>query len=169
MWLFHKQIISSRILLIVFLLLAIAVVISACMFLINPYVDRELSGPVTLTQEWMEFTPKEPLKAERDTQEIALLFDPPVKINPPIRTSPYPEDVTYEIEAELVDSNDVTHRSRPGYSASGNGDSYIRYSVGFNDLPKNVTYRIVRIRSRSPYPVQRILFRCYNWRDVHRK
>ena len=50
---------------------------SACRFL---YIDRELSGPVTLNQNWLELTPPEPLTIERDTHEIALVPDPPIKM-----------------------------------------------------------------------------------------
>jgi len=57
----------------------------------------------------------------------------------------------------------------PGYEQTMTGDLYItRHSVGFEDLPANVTYTKVRIKSSVPYPVKQILWRNYYWGWVHK-
>src|SRR5215208_2256662 len=75
-------------------------------------IVRELSEQVTLTNEWLELIPKEPLKAERDTQEVTLFPDPPIKMvdDPTDKGSLIPADGRdANIEAELIDSNGTTY------------------------------------------------------------
>jgi hypothetical protein len=137
----------------------------------NPFIDRELSGPVTLTSEWLELKPTEPLTVARDTQEVAVFPDPPIKMvdDPTGKRSLVPADGRdATIEAELIGSNGVTYHSRLGYEQSMTGNLYItRHSVDFKDLPKDISYTKVRIKSSAPYPVSKILWRCYNWGEVH--
>ena len=138
----------------------------------NPFVDTRLSGPVTLkAQEWLELTPAEPLKAVRDWQEITLFPDPPIQMvdDPsPMRSLMAADGREGEIEAELVGSDGVTYRSRPGLSQRLTGDlKVVSRSLDFKDLPKGVTYTKVRIRSSVAYPVKKVLWRCYNWAEVH--
>ena len=80
MWPPFKRVTTSRTIVCFVALLANAAVASACTLFRNPYIDRELSGPVTLNGEWLELVPKEPLKVEHDTQEVTLFPDPPIKM-----------------------------------------------------------------------------------------
>jgi hypothetical protein len=136
------------------------------------YLDVKLSGPVTLNQTWLELTPPKPLAIARDTHEIALFPDPPIKMvdDPTGQRSLIASDGRdADIEAELVGSNGVTYHSRPGYEHSMTGNLYVtRHSIGFNDLPSDVTYTKVRIKSSVPYPVKEILWRNYSWSAVHK-
>jgi hypothetical protein len=137
----------------------------------SPFIDYQLSGAVVLGQRWLELTPKEPLKVERDTQEVALFPDPPIKmVNDPTgkRTLIPSDNRDATIEVELVDNKGATYRSSPGYSQSMTGDLYITsHSLRFKDLPKDATFKTVRIRSSVPYPVKKILWRCYNWSEAY--
>lgn len=134
----------------------------------KPYIDRELSGSTKLTPEWLELTTKEPLKVDRDTQEVTLFPDPPIKTDFKDGDVIYVDGRKADIEAELVGSNAVTYRSSPGVSEKMTGNLYIiERSLDFKDLPRDITYKTVRIKSSVPYPVRKILWRCYNWADVH--
>jgi hypothetical protein len=166
---FTKRAISSWLIVAGPALLASVTVAAACASLKDPYIDRELSGKVTLTNEWLVLTPEEPLKVERDTQEVALFPDPPIKMEyDPEKGEKAVDGRDATIEAELIGTNGVTYHSRPGYEKSMTGDLYVtRYSVGFKDLPRDVTFKAVRVKSSAPYPVKKILWRCYNWSDVH--
>ena len=136
------------------------------------YIDVQLSGPITLNQNWLELTPSKPLTIARDTHEIALFPNPPIKMvdGPPPKGGLIASDGRdAEIEAELVGSNGVTYHSQPGYEQSMTGDLYItRHSVDFKDLPGDITYTKVRIKSSVPYPVKQILWRNYYWGWVHK-
>lgn len=137
----------------------------------SPYIDQQLAGTITLTPQWLELTPKEPLRVERDTQEVTLFPDPPIKMvdDPTGRRSLIAADRRDAvIEAELIDSKGVTHRARPGVSETMTGDLRVTSrSLSFKDLPKDVTYTKVRIKSSASYPVRKILWRCYNWSEVN--
>jgi hypothetical protein len=166
-----KRIATSRTIVSFVALAAVGTLASACSFLRNPYIDRELSGPATLNDEWLELVPKEPLKAARDTQEVTLFPDPPIKMvdDPTGKRSLIPLDGrAADIEAELIGSNGITYLSSPGESVIMTGDLRVTSrSLRFKDLPKDVTYNKVRIKSSATYPVGRILWRCFNWSDVN--
>lgn len=135
-----------------------------------PFIDRQLSGRVTLTSEWLELKLTEPLKIARDTQELTLFPDPPIQMVFGRGTSDLiPSDGrNADIEAELIGSDGTTYHSRPGVSETMTGNLKITSrSLGFKDLPDNITYTKVRIKSSVPYPVSKILWRCYNWGEVH--
>jgi len=135
----------------------------------NPFIDRQLSGPVTLTSEWLVLKPIWPLGVARDTQEITLFPSPPIQMVFKRGTSDLiPADGRdAEIEAELIGSDGKTYHSRPGRSETMTGNLQITSRrLGFKDLPDNVTYTEVRIKSSARYPVSKILWRCYNWGEV---
>ena len=140
---------------------ALAVACTAC--ILFPYIDRELSGPVTLDNKWLELTPKEPLRVQRDTQEVTLFPDPPIKT---VNGDQIP---AVDIEAELIDNKGEVHRSSPGLSETLTGNLQITSrSLGFKELPGDLTFTRVRIRSSAPYHVKKILWRCYNWSDARK-
>ena len=136
----------------------------------NPFIDRELSGRVTLASEWLELKPTEPLKVARDKQELTLFPNPPIQMVFARGTSDLiPADGrSADIEAELIGSDGITYHSRPGLSETMTGNlKVMTRSLGFKDLPDNVTYTKVRIKSSAPYPVSKIIWRCYNWGEVN--
>ncbi|HYY57024.1 MAG TPA: hypothetical protein VE842_06790, partial [Pyrinomonadaceae bacterium] len=69
----------------------------------HPNLDREISGPVTLSSEWIEIVPKEPLRPERDIHEIILelttSYEPDYKNNR-IR---FPDGTSGIPEVRLID------------------------------------------------------------------
>jgi hypothetical protein len=153
-------------------LVAIVAIAPACMFFRDRFIDRELSGAVTLNQEWLELTSEEPWKVERDTQEITLYPDPPIKmiIDYNAKGGLVPADGrSATIQAELTDSKGVTYYSSPGVSETMTGDlEVISRSLKFKDLPKDAVFKTVRIKSSVAYPVKKVLWRCYNWSEVHK-
>ncbi|MDQ4119978.1 MAG: hypothetical protein M3209_00740 [Acidobacteriota bacterium] len=152
-------------------LLASIVITPSCMFFRDRFVDRELAGAVTLNQKWLELTPETPLTVERDTQEIMLYPDPPIKMVSGNAKSGLVsiDGRSADIDAELVDSNSVTYGSSPGATETMTGDLQVTSrSINFRNLPKGAVLKTVRIRSSASYPVNKILWRCYNWAEVHK-
>ena len=136
----------------------------------NPFIERKLSGPVTLTSEWLILKPTGPLAVARDTQELTLFPSPPIQMVFKRGTADLiPADGRdADIEAELIGSDGKTYRSRPGRSEAMTGNLKITSRIlGFKDLPDNVTFTEVRIKSSARYPVSKIVWRCYNWAEVH--
>ncbi len=166
MWRIIKKIIS------VVALLASVAIAPACIFYRNRYIDHELSGAVTLNQKWLELTPEESLKVERNTQQLTFYPEPPIKmiIDHNAKGGLVPADGRSAIiEAELTDRKGVTYRSSPGVSETMTGDlEVITRSLKFKDLPEDAVFNIVRIRSSAAYPVKKVIWRCYNWAEVHK-
>jgi hypothetical protein len=172
MWQFAKRILSSsRLIVSVIALIISSLIASGCLLFRDRYIDRELSAIVTLNQEWLELIPEKPLTVERDTQEITLYPDPPIQMVFADNSSKLiPADGrSADIEAELIDGNNVTYRSSPGVSQTMTGDLQVTSrSLNFKDLPKDAVFKKVRIRSSSAYPVKKILWSCYNWAEVRK-
>ncbi len=134
----------------------------------NRYIDRELCGPATLNKEWLEIIPIKPLNVERSHQDIVLYPDPPIQMVFDKNLIPA-NGLPATLEAELLGTNEVTYQPSPGLSERMTGDLRITSrSLSFKGLPKDVTYKKVRIRSNVDYPVKKILWRCYNWAEVHK-
>jgi hypothetical protein len=153
---------------VVMVLMAALITTSCSLF----YIDREISGPVTLNQNWIELTLSEPLTIARDTHELTLFPDPPIQMvdDPTGKQSLIPADGREAtIEAELIGTDGKTYRSTPGVSQTMTGDLKVTMRrLGFKDLPADVRYARVRIKSSVPYPVKRILWRNYNWSSVNK-
>jgi hypothetical protein len=135
------------------------------------YIDREISGPVTLNQNWWELTPSAPLTIARDTHELTLFPDPPIQMvdDPTGKQSLIPADGRdADIEAELIGSDGKAYRASPGRSETMAGDLITSRSLDFKDLPNNITFTKVRIKSSVSYPVKKILWRNYNWGSVRK-
>jgi hypothetical protein len=153
------------------MLLVIMAAMSSCRYVISPYVDRELSGAATLNAEWLELNPSNPLKPDRDTQDVTLFPDPPIIM---VENPNGQRDVKAldgrdaEIEAELIGSNGITYRSSPVLVEEMTRDlKVMSRTLHFPDLPKDITYVKLRIKSSVGYPVKKILWRCYNRSDVY--
>src|SRR5215471_8817991 len=70
--------------------------------LFSPYLDSRLSGPLTVTPQWLEITPKVPLRVERQIQLIILDFAQPMVPDDRSR-GVLLDNQPVEIEAELID------------------------------------------------------------------
>ena len=127
----------------------------------NPYLDREISGPVTLTPEWLDISPKPPLTAERQIQQVILTFAIPMQ--PEYRTwGVVLSDGTIAVpNAQLIDEyGNVFDLKCSGLDRGGIGFSSAQ------DLPKDRTYRSVRIKANKPIRLSNVHWKCWNQWDV---
>lgn len=161
--LIHKIIVKTAALLIV------VSILYGCTLFGSRIIDHELSGVVTLNQKWLEIELKEPLKVERDTQELTLYPDPPIQMKTDENARLIPSDGrSVIIEAELTDTNDNVYRSSSGGETMTGDLKVISRSLDFKNLPRDAFLKKVRIKSNSSYPVKKISWRCYNWAEVHK-
>ena len=135
------------------------------------FLVQEVSGAILLEAEWLELNPIKPLQATRDTQELSLLPNPPIQMvfaKTGNRGLVPADGRDADIEAELIGSDGITYRSAPGRSETMSGSLKITSRIlSFKNLPQKITYTKVRIKSSAAYPVEKILWRCYNWAEVH--
>lgn len=136
--------------------------------LVFPYIDREISGPVTVNQQWLELTPKEPLTVYRDTQQIILY---PIGLRSDMvngrESLILPDGQTISVEVELVDSNGDTHRIN-GTEQKVNLD-VLSTGFWFEGVSKDMTFKTVRVKSSAPLKLKKIVWRCYNSGEVPHK
>ena len=128
---------------------------------IYPDLDRDISGPVTITPEWFEITPKEPLKPEREVQNVIVWFAIPYQTrHPPALV--FQDGAAITPEVQLIDQHGNVFNLRA--SAAGSSGLGYRCCDGVFDkgLPKDRTYRTVRVRSDKPIQASKIVWRCYN-------
>jgi hypothetical protein len=129
--------------------------------LFSPYLDREISGPGFISTQWLDIVPKQPLTADRQIQEIIINFaerGAPEVGSRGIRMT----DGTVVIpEVELVDERGGIFTLRAvAFGADSMGFSADR------DLPKDRTYRSVKIKATKPIELSNIHWKCWNQWDV---
>jgi len=125
----------------------------------HPNLDREIAGPVSISSEWMEILPKEPLKPEREVQEILIWFAQPYTTD--FNGIISPDGHTFYPEVQLIDQRGDAYNLRiSAISSSGIGLSCCK--EGHQPLPKDRNYRAVRLRSDRPVNGSKVVWRCYN-------
>ena len=131
-------------------------------WIFSPYLDQDVTGPVTLSPEWQDIVPREPLRAERQIQYVILTFAEPFEPNYKGDRGLRLSDGSVVVpEVQLVDQyGNIFNLHSPALDHTGMG------FTSENALPKDRTYRTVRIRSNKPIKVSRIYWHCYNSWDV---
>ena len=138
---------------------SLAVGFLAYQLLKSPYLDRDVSGPITISSEWSELTPDKPLKAERAEQELTLEFAEPVTPILEIWSLRLGDGSVTKPEAQLIDEQgEVSNLGSYALGPDGMG----LYAGGGSSLPKDRKYVRARVRSDRPLKLSRVFWRCYN-------
>jgi hypothetical protein len=138
----------------------------------NPYLDREIAGPLVISDEWLEVSPQELLRPERQVQYLVLEMDDSVRASD-FSEKGDPWGVVLQdgsiasLEAQIVDDDEKVYElNAPGFFVDPSGSRPLLRIFGRTGLPTDKTFRKVRIRSSSPVACKRILWRCFNHWDV---
>ena len=126
----------------------------------NPYFIQEISGPTTISSEWLEILPEKPLRAKRQINRVVLVISDSYEPDYEHWALRLKDGSLVKLEVQLVDENGTTYDLRS--PAIGPREM----ELGMLDLPKDRVYRMVRIRSDKPIRLSRIYWRCYNQWDV---
>ena len=133
----------------------------------HPYLDRQIAGATTVPSDWLEITLQEPLRAERVVQQVVLYVDKPVthprdswELIFPDGSKVIPEVQLVDQDGKVYDLTEPTTVTKPGSRES------FQRGFGARQLPSDKTYRTVRIRSDRPFKVLKIIWRCYDPRDI---
>ncbi|HKO42104.1 MAG TPA: hypothetical protein VJU84_02350 [Pyrinomonadaceae bacterium] len=132
----------------------------------NPYLDQDITGPVTIPDEWLELVPNKPLRVERQIQKIVLDLDKSVKLERDGWGLVLPDGSIVQPAVQLIDENGQVYNLdvASSWSNPSTGVTYREFSMA--DLPKDKSYRMVRLRSAKPVPCRRVFWRSYNQWDV---
>lgn len=134
---------------------------------LNPYLDREILGTTTLTTEWLEITPKEPLQASRRVQQVTLVLEPYIKKDKNSWGIVLPDGSVVTLEVQIIDQyGNIYNLTAPEFISTPGTNKTIERSFGIYDLPQDRLYKAVRIRSSKSINVSRIIWRCYNPQDL---
>jgi hypothetical protein len=135
--------------------------------MMNPYIDQEISGPGVLSNDWLEITPAKPLRADRIVQQVVIYVEKPITEEAYGWSLVLPDGsrVTPEVELVAEDGN-IYELNVPSSATYPNSVEALQRGFGFRGLPKDKLYRKVRLRSAKPVNVLKIVWRCYDPRDI---
>lgn len=169
----RNELISCGILLIGIPLILFVIIGLVLMWAIGTsHIEREIAGSTMITSNWLDLSPKEPLKPSNSEQSIRLEVTEayvPDKQRVGMR---FPDGSLAVPEVQLVDVNGTVYQLDKSSLIStnaphedprnANGLGGIRFhKVG---LPQNRIYRSVRIRSDRSFRCSKIM-----WEDIARK
>ena len=139
--------------------------------LVNPYNDREISGPIVLSQDWIEIKPRGSLIADRPVQEIVLELDKTIRVNLDTFKLELPDRSFANPEVQLMDQKgNIYTLPVPSAAKSTQGGSWLRgFGMGIEasrKLPADTVFTTVRLRSDKPVPCSRVFWRTYDPKDL---
>ena len=126
----------------------------------HPFFDQEISGPLLVSKNWLEITPKESLRPERQINDVVVDVQDDFEPDYDASGLRQPDGSVVTMQVELVDENGGIHR------LTSSAIYQHGLSLSLEALPTDQTYRTVRIRATGPLRVRRIFWHCYNTWDV---
>jgi hypothetical protein len=136
----------------------------ACLtiFLLTWSSEEMVTGPVLISSQWAEFSPRKPLVPAKQYQVILLEVDPAEALvvdNSNLERIQLGNGVLLKPEIELVDSEGNIFVAEVYRSPV---PSYLDNSIVGNvrDLPQDRRYTKVRVRSNVPVRLSRIVWYC---------
>ncbi len=149
------------------LVLGVVTVIGFFTRLFHPYLDLQIKGSTTLSNEWQEIVPEKPLRPERVVQEVVIYVEKPVTKDRDSWDLVMPDGSRVTPEVQLIDDHEnVYDLLVPSAVRNPNSTEAFQRGFGKRDLPKDRIYPRIRIRSATPVRVLKIVWRCYDPRDI---
>ena len=136
--------------------------------LLNPYLDVEVCGPLTVTSDWVEVTPQAPLESSRQVQYLYLHTVEPFVPDYPSWGIRFPDGSVVVPQVELIDRQGTAHPLKASsFSLRDRSRTDIISGIGFRSpaLAGTGPYQRVRIRSDRNLKLSRIIWRNYNQSD----
>lgn len=134
----------------------------------NPYLEYEISGPMTVSEEWTEISFTKLLSPQRSENEISLDLEntySPSRNEEGLISSDgsivSPEIQLVDQEGNIFELNKVIGLGPQGFSKG-----MIDPKTWQDTLPKDRSYKAIRIRSDKPLKVTRIFWRSYDPKDM---
>lgn len=131
----------------------------------NPYLDQPLAGPTTITAEWLEITPKSPLRISRQRHLLSLDLDKSIRTGTRDAGLKLPDDSIVRPQVELISDDGKTYELNKPSLFDSKTRGTLAYFTSY-DLTDDKTYVKVRIRSDKPFRCNRIFWRNYNLWDA---
>ena len=130
----------------------------------NKQRNREVANDLDISGDWVEVTPRPPLKATRHVQHLTVLVD---GYNSTPGDHPFklhlPDGATANLEVVIVAEGGESFRLRPTVYAPG-GVGYARPRAARPRAPGGTSYAKVRMRSDKPFRASKVI-----WVDMNLK
>jgi hypothetical protein len=138
----------------------------------------KLSGPRTLIETWLEFSPTPYLKADKDWQEVGLELEQPFNDDffsegkGPNKGKGIlmPDGDVINPEIEVVDQYGnvfpLVYSGAKGVGGNGKGGTITYKRPHPDEFPRDREYKSVRIRSSKPIKCKAIYWLCESAKDL---
>jgi hypothetical protein len=163
---------AFKIVLGIFLVVVILVSGYFALFLYSVYnlsEKQKIAENTQITREWLEITPKKPLKANRQVQKVLLsIKDYEETISDSLEEIELENGTIIKPEIEIIDENGkIYHLKKSSRLQSSEFGMLIGFSLDeekhqLESLPQNLTYRSIRIRSDKPFYCKKIIWYDYD-------
>ncbi len=155
------------------LLLMLSISCSLYRAVFSPEFKRDISGPLTVSSKWIEIVPDKPLKAEREQNAVMFDFAVPLNEKDVITGNDvarwrirFPDGSTAIPEVQLVEQSGNTYSlSVSFFGTKGIGFGMIDPQTHLETLPRDKTYRAVRIKCEERITFSRVYWYSYNQSD----
>lgn len=140
-------------------------------FVMDHYLNIPLSENVIIDAKGMEIQPAKPLKVEREFQLVSIEVAPPfIAFGTNGMSLPNGQRINPEIT--VVDNNGQEYKMiyKESLRSARLFESEAVETASYGSetrLPRTVQIEKVLLRSEVPISAKRILWSCYNWKDVH--
>jgi len=135
----------------------------------NPYLDRKLANQVSANESWVEIEFINPLKPEREVQQICIEMGEKYLFDKKLWSITFPDTRPIKIEVQVLDEDGNYYK----FSRTATLDESKRHicfcqidvdglCVLQNQLPQNKVYRAMKIKSNEPVNLLSIFWRSYN-------
>ena len=129
----------------------------------------KLSGPQTISDQWIDLGPRQPLRVDKDRQYIVLDLELPFRDSPGLKKDLgilMPDGDVINPDVELMDQDNKTYQLVYAGSTGAFPNPDTKYALPKGaDFPRDRVYKTVRIRSPRPIKVKAIYWFCDSVRD----
>ena len=139
----------------------------------SPFVERDISGPVTVSSEWKEITPTQPLQTVRQRNAVMFDFSPRLGEKDLVTGNDvtkwairFSDGSTAMPEVKLVAQDGSEYQLIPGYlSTKLVGFTMTNPTTHLESLPRDKKFRAIRIRCTKPINFSRVYWYSFNQWD----
>jgi len=140
--------------------LAMLVLMGGCS---NPYTDVPVASSATISQQWSEITPPQPLQWTRPAQELSFHIDTPHEQSTSVEiVGPNGQHCAPDVEFVTTSGKDFP------MDAHGFGGDIEMYFWWKQERPEMEPIKTFRVRNCFPIHVSKIIWRGYDPREVKR-
>jgi len=139
----------------------------------SPELKRVISGPLTVSSEWIEIVPDKPLKAQRGENAVMFDFATPLNEKDLITGNDvrkwgirFPDGSVTIPEVQLVDQNgNVYPLGVAFFDTKGIGFGMSDPATHLESLPRDKTFRAVRVRCARSIGFAKVYWYSFNRSD----